>query len=185
MTEAQHTADIRQQPDAVIDNSIKLKRASTTQLIEALNTDIASLYVLYHQYQKHHWVAEGPQFHDIHILLEEQYTATQLQADAYAERIVTLGGVPVSGLTAQVKQAYIPEEPEGILDLRQMLSNDLKANQAILVKQREHIALARKLGDYGTETLIKRHLREQELRTQDIMHMLEHETLDEILADKQ
>ena len=184
MTEAQHAPDLRQKPDEMVDNPIKLKRTSTTQMTEALNTDIASLYVLYHQYQKHHWVAEGPQFRDIHILLEEQYVATQLQADAYAERVVTLGGVPVSGLTAQVNRAYIPEEPEGILDLRQMLSNDLKANQAILVKQREHIALARKLGDYGTETLIKRHLRAQELRTQDIMHMLEHETLDEILVDQ-
>ena len=184
MTQAEQAPDMRQKADQVIDNPIKMKRDSASQIIDALNTESASLFVLYHQYQKHHWTAEGPQFHDIHILLEEHYTATQIQADAYAERLVTLGGVPVSGLAAQLKRAYVAEEPEGILDLRQMLSNDLRTNQAILVKQREHIVLAQKLGDYGTETLIKRNLRAQELRTQDIMHMLEHETLDEVIAEK-
>ncbi|MDP9309911.1 MAG: DNA starvation/stationary phase protection protein [Chloroflexota bacterium] len=184
MTQAEQTPNVRQQPNEVVDNSIKLKREGAKQVIDALNSDVASLFVLFHQYQKHHWVAEGPQFRDLHILLEEHYTATQLQADAFAERIVTLGGVPVSGPTAQLERGYVTEEPEGILDLRQMLSNDVKANQQILVKLREHIGLARQLGDFGSETLIKRHLREQELRTQDLMHMLEHETLDEILAQQ-
>jgi len=183
MPRAQHAPEIRQQPDEIIDNSIKIKRDTAQQMIDALNSNVASLFILFHQYQKHHWVAEGPQFRDIHLLLEEHYTATQLQADAFAERIVTLGGVPVSGASAQLKRAYIAEEPEGILDLRQMLSNDLRANQQILVKLREHITLAHKLGDYGTENLLKRHLREQEMRTQDVMHLLEQETLDEILAD--
>ena len=184
MTQAQHQPELRQQPDEVIDNPIKLERKTTQQIIDALNSNVASLFVLYHQYQKHHWVAEGPSFRDIHLLLEEHYTATQIEADAFAERIVTLGGVPVSSLAAQLKQAYITEEPEGILDLRQMLSNDVTANQQILVKLREHIRLARDLGDYGTEHLLKRHLREQELRTQDVMHLLELETLDQVLGDK-
>lgn len=182
MSDTPATADIRQKPNEVIENPIRLKGRATKQLIDAINTDVASLFVLFHQYQKHHWVAEGPQFRDLHLMLEEHYTAVQLEADAFAERIVTLGGVPISGASAQLKHGYIEEEPEGVLDLRQMLSNDLRANQKILVKLREHIVLARELGDYGTETLLKRHLREQELRTQDIMHLLEHETLDEILA---
>ena len=185
MTQAEQTPNMRQQPNEMIGNSIKLKGEGAKQVSDALNSDVASLFMLFHQYQKHHWVAEGPQFRDLHILLEEHYTATQLQADAFAERVVTLGGVPVSGPTAQLERGYVTEEPEGILDLRQMLSNDVKANQQILVKLREHIELARKLGDYGSETLIKRHLREQELRTQDLMHMLEHETLDEILVGQQ
>ena len=96
---------------------------------------------------------------------------------------MTLGGVPVSGPSAQLKHGYLAEEPEGMLDLRTMLSNDLQSNQQILIKLRDHIRLARKLGDYGTEQLLKRSLREQELRTQDLMHLLEHETLDEALAD--
>lgn len=181
MTKSQ-TAELRQALDTTIQNPIKLPRKTATQLIEALNTDVASLFVLFHQYQKHHWVAEGPQFDDLHLLLEEHYTAVHLQADAFAERVVTLGGVPVSGPSAQLKRGYLAEEPEGILDLRQMLSNDLQANQKILVKLREHIRLARDLQDFGTEQLLKRHLREQELRTQDLMHLLEHETLDEVMA---
>ncbi len=185
MSQVEQTPNIRQKPNEMVDNPIKLKQEGAQQIVQALNTDVASLFLLFHQYQKHHWVAEGPQFRDLHLLLEEHYTAVHMQADAFAERIVTLGGVPVSGPTAQLRYGYVTEEPEGILDLRQMLSNDIKANQQILVKLREHIQLARQLGDYGSETLIKRHLREQELRTQDLMHMLEHETLDEILSGQQ
>lgn len=184
MTASPTPPEVRQSLDTTVGNPIKLPEQTATRLIDALNTDVASLYILYHQNLKHHWVVEGPQFRDVHLLLEEHYTAIQLQADAFAERITTLGGVPVGGPSALLKHGYLPEEPEGILDLRQMLSNDLAANQHILVKLREHIKTARELGDYGTEQLLKRHLREQELRTQDLMHLLEHETLDENLAAK-
>jgi DNA-binding ferritin-like protein len=176
------TPEVRQQPGVTIDNPIELPEQTATQMIDALNTNVASLYLLFHQNLKHHWVVEGPQFRDVHLLLEEHYTAIQIEADAFAERITTLGGVPVGGPSALVKRAYVDEEPEGILDLRKMLSNDVVANQRILVKLREHIKLARELGDFGTEQLLKRNLREQELRTQDLMHLLEHETLDQALG---
>lgn len=182
MTQSQDASLVRQEVGATIDNSIELPQKTASQLTDALNTDVASLFVLFHQYQKHHWVAEGPQFRDLHLLLEEHYLAVQQQADEFAERIVTLGGVPISAASAQLKRAYVREEPEGILDLREMLSNDLQTNQQILVKLREHIKLARELQDWGTEQLVKRHLRAQEFRTQDIMHLLEHETLDEVLG---
>lgn len=174
--------DMRQNADTTIDNPINLAKQTASQLIEVMNRDVASLFVLFHQYQKHHWVVSGPQFHDLHLLLEEHYTAVHQEADEIAERIVTLGGVPISGPTAQLERGYLEEEPEGVLDIRQMLSNDLVANQQILVRLREHIKMARELQDFGTEHLLKRHLRAQELRTQDLMHLLEHETLDEHLG---
>lgn len=174
--------EVRQAPDDVHNNSISVEQNTAQQLIDALNDHVASLFVLFHQYQKHHWVVEGPQFRDLHLLLQEHYTATHEQADDFAERIVTLGGVPVGGMVAQVNRAYVQEEGEGVLGLRQMLSNDLQANQQILVKLREDITRARDLGDYGTQRLLKTHLRAQEVRTQDLMHMLEQEALEETLA---
>lgn len=181
MTQAPQT-QMRQAPDDVNENAISVGQNTAQQMIDVLNDHVATLFVLFHQYQKHHWVVEGPQFRDLHLLLQEHYTAVHMQADAFAERIVTLGGVPVSSMTGQVSRAYITEEAEGILGLRQMLSNDLKANQQILVKLREHVTLAKDLGDYGTQKLLKTHLRAQEVRTQDIMHLLEHEALEEHLA---
>lgn len=182
MTATPVSPEMRQSADTINSNPINLPEKATTQLIEAMNRDVASLFVLFHQYQKHHWVVAGPQFHDLHLLLEEHYTAVHAEADEIAERIVTLGGVPISGPTAQIERGYLEEEPEGVLDLRQMLSNDLVANQQILVRLREHIQLARDLNDWGTERLLKRSLLAQEMRTQDLMHLLEHETLDEVLA---
>lgn len=171
--------EMRQEPGDVNKNSISVKQDTAQQMIDALNDHVASLFVLFHQNQKHHWVVEGPQFRDLHLLLQEHYTAVHMQADEFAERIVTLGGVPVSSMAGQVKRAYIEEEPEGVLDLRQMLSNDLRANQQILVRLRDSVKLAHDLGDFGTQRLLKTHLRAQEIRTQDLMHMLEHEALEE------
>jgi DNA-binding ferritin-like protein len=174
--------EVRHAPDAVEENPISVQQNTAEQMIDALNDHVASLFVLFHQYQKHHWVVEGPQFRDLHLMLQEHYTATHAQADDFAERIVTLGGVPVGSMVGQVDRAYINEEAEGVLDLRQMLSNDLQANQQILVKLRESISLAKDLGDYGTQKLLKTHLRAQEMRAQDIMHMLEQEALEDDFA---
>ena len=171
--------EMRHAPGDVHENPIDVQDNTAQKMIDALNAHVASLFLLFHQYQKHHWVVEGPQFRDLHLLLQEHYTATHTQADEFAERIVTLGGVPVSSMKGQIEQAYIEEEPEGVLDLRQMLSNDLHANQQILQRLRDDIKLAHDLGDYGTQQLLKTHLRAQETRTQDIMHMLEHEALEE------
>jgi DNA-binding ferritin-like protein len=181
MTQAAQ-AEMRQAPTDIHQNSISVKQDTAQQMIDALNDHVATLFVLFHQYQKHHWVVEGPQFRDLHLLLQEHYTATHAQADEFAERIVTLGGVPVGSLAGQLQRAYIQEEPEGILDLRQMLSNDLHANQQMLTRLREDIKRAKDLGDYGTQKLIKTHLRAQEIRTQDLMHFLEHEALEEGIA---
>ena len=174
--------EVRQAPNAIEENAISVEHNTAHQMIDALNAHVASLFVLFHQYQKHHWVVEGPQFRDLHLMLQEHYTATHQEADDFAERIVTLGGVPVGSMVGQVERAYINEEAEGVLDLRQMLSNDLQANQQILVKLREDISLAKDLGDYGTQKLLKTHLRAQEMRAQDIMHMLEQEALEDDFA---
>ena len=177
--------EVRQERNIVRDNPFGLPQATASKVVEMLNADLASMFTLYHQYHKHHWIVEGSQFLELHLLLEAHYTELHDQFDVVAERIVALGGLPVTGPTQIEKHAYVKHEPEGMFNLREMLEHDVDIECTLSETMREHIAAAAKLGDFGTETLIKRHLRAQELRTQDLMHMLEHETLDEQLAGKQ
>jgi starvation-inducible DNA-binding protein len=161
---------LRQAPGELTENALGLEVDRARQIVQALNSDLASEYVLYHQYKKHHWLVEGAEFWQIHKLLDDHAGETLKYADMLAERITALSGVPVSGPAAQEKTAYIEHEPEGLYDLREMLENDLRSGQAIVFKLREHIDLARGLGDYGTEHLLHETLLGQE----ELVHQLDH-----------
>jgi DNA-binding ferritin-like protein len=160
----------RQSVDQVVENPLGLKMNETRQVVQALNSDLASEYVLYHQYKKHHWLVEGAEYWQIHKLLDEHAGQALKYADMMAERITALSGVPIAGPAEQEKAAYIQHEPEGLYDLREMLENDQRGGQAIVLKLREHIELANRLGDYGTEHL----LRETLLGQEELVHQLDH-----------
>ena len=162
--------ELRQGIDQVVENPIGLAMDKTRQVVRALNADLASEYVLYHQYKKHHWLVEGAEYWQIHKLLDEHAGQVLKYADVLAERITALSGVPISGPAAQERAAYIEHEAEGLYDLREMLENDQRGGQAIVVKLREDIELASRLGDYGTEHL----LRETLLGQEELVHQLDH-----------
>ena len=162
--------ELKQSAGQVVENPLGLDLDGTRQTVQALNRDLASEYVLYHQYKKHHWLVEGAEFWQIHKLLDEHAGQVLKYADMLAERITALSGVPISGPAEQEKVAYIQHEPEGLYDLREMLENDERCGQAIVSKLREDIELANRLGDYGTEHL----LRETLLGQEELVHQLDH-----------
>lgn len=88
---------VRQPADVVEENELRLDQDKAEQIVDALNSELANAYVLYHQLKKHHWVVEGAEFLPLHEFLEEAYEHVEEGADAIAERAQALGGVPVSG----------------------------------------------------------------------------------------
>lgn len=152
------------------DNPVGLPRTAAEKIVPELDTHLASFFVLFHQYQKHHWLVEGPQFRDIHHFFEEGYTEIHKQLDAIAERITAIGGVPTSSLASQAELAYITHEPEGIFRIRDMLERDRAHEGEIAVRLRETIKLCTDQEDFATETLLKGTL----LRVEDRAHHLDH-----------
>jgi DNA-binding ferritin-like protein len=167
----------RQPMGTIAYDRIGLGEAAARQVVGLLNQDLATYYTLFHMYRKHHWCVQGPQFYELHLLLEKNYTEVDLHGDLIAERIRVLGGVPVSGPAAQQAAAYMAVEPEGILPLRQSLEGDLRAEGEIARRLREHIQTAMELGDYGTEDTLKELLTAAEERADALAHSLERETL--------
>ncbi|PSP94539.1 DNA starvation/stationary phase protection protein, partial [Halobacteriales archaeon QS_1_68_44] len=54
---------VRRQAGSVEESeALRLDEDKAEQLIDALNTDLAASYVLYHQLKKHHWNVEGAEF---------------------------------------------------------------------------------------------------------------------------
>lgn len=168
---------VRQKPGQVKANPLGLDTKTASKMIDMLNADLASMFVLYHQYHKHHWIVEGAQFLELHLLLEAHYTELHDQFDVVAEHIVALGGLPVASPEEIVEHSYVKHEKPGMFDLRTMLRNDVAAEGLIAEKMREHITTANKVGDYGSEAILKAILEAGEKRAAFIQKHLEPESL--------
>ena len=124
---------VRQHADEVEGSeALRVDAERAEQIINALNTDLASTYVLYHQLKKHHWNVEGAEFNDIHVLLGEMADEAEEFADALAERAQALGGVPVAGTDAISEHAAVEPEDEDVYDLRPSLATAMEMYGTIL-----------------------------------------------------
>jgi starvation-inducible DNA-binding protein len=151
-------------------NPVGLSREAAEAILPHLDRHLSSLFTLFHQYQKHHWLVEGPQFRDVHVFLEEAYSEIHRQCDALAERMTAIGGIPTSAPGAMSDLSYVEHEPEGMFRIRAMLGRDRSAEGTIAVNLRKTIRLCTEMGDFGTETLLKGML----LKVEDRAHHLDH-----------
>jgi len=166
-----------QKAGTVDENALRLDQKKAEQIVDALNTDLADAYVLYHQLHKHHWNVEGAEFRDIHVFLQEVYEDVEDAADEIAERLQALGGVPHASMTTLAENATVEPEDEDVYDIRTSLSNDLGIMGDMIESYRQHIELAENLGDYATGHMLREQLETLEEHTHHIEHYLEDDTL--------
>ncbi len=168
---------VRRQAGSVEETALRIEPEKAEQLVDALNTDLAATYVLYHQIKKHHWNVEGAEFLEVHEYLGEITADLEESADMLAERAQAIGGVPLSG--GATYEAHAPIEPEGddVYDIRTSLENDMEAFGVIIESLRDHIGLANQLGDYATEELLRDTLETAEEHAHHLEHYLEDDTL--------
>ncbi|QSG08842.1 DNA-binding ferritin-like protein (oxidative damage protectant) [Halapricum desulfuricans] len=169
--------EIRQQAGTVEENRLRLEQGKAEQIVEALNTDLASTYVLYHQLKKHHWNVEGAEFHDVHEYLGEAAGRAEEAADELAERLQAIGGTPIA--SGKSLEEHAPVEPEGedVYDIRTSLENDLEIYGEIIESLRDHVDLATNLGDHATAEVLRQILVEVEEDAHHLDHYLEDDTL--------
>ncbi|WP_396612133.1 DNA starvation/stationary phase protection protein DpsA [Haloferax sp. S1W] len=168
---------VRQEAGTVGENPLRLEEEKAEQVIDALNTDLADAYVLYHQLHKHHWNVEGAEHLDIHVFLQEAYEDVEMAADEIAERVQALGGVPHASMATLSEASTVEPEDEDVYDIRTSLSNDLDMYGDIIESYREHIELAAGLGDQATAHMLREQLIEIEEHAHVIDHYLEDDTL--------
>jgi len=162
----------------VEENDLRLDVEKSEQIIDALNQDLADVYVLYHQVKKHHWNVEGAEFRDLHLFLGEAAENLEEAADEIAERAQALGGTPISGPAAQEEHASVEYEGQDVYDIRTSLEHDLEVYGDIIEATRDHIELAENLGDHATAQV----LRENLVQTEEDAHHIEHYLADDTLV---
>ncbi|MCF7930259.1 MAG: DNA starvation/stationary phase protection protein [Acholeplasmataceae bacterium] len=105
------------------------------KLYQALNKQVANLSVLFTKLHHFHWYVSGPNFYPLHAKFEEFYDEVNELYDAFAERLLMIGGQPVSNLKGylaitSLKEASGTEKPEEmighILDDFKLLATELK-----------------------------------------------------------
>ncbi|WP_435332805.1 DNA starvation/stationary phase protection protein DpsA [Haloarchaeobius sp. TZWWS8] len=168
---------VRQQSDEVRHNPLRLDSKKAEQIIDALNTDLAATYTLYHQVKKHHWNVEGAEFRDIHVFLGEFAHELEEAADHQAERLQSLGGVPIAGMKALAEKSPVTPEDEHVYTLRNSLENDMEMGGDVIETMREHIELTTNLGDHATAHMLREQLLELEEYVHSLHHYLEDDTL--------
>lgn len=159
-------------------NPIEMPSIASVEIVDSLDELLSSFSIQFHNYLKHHWLVEGPLHRDLHQFFDDAYNSTLQQLDAIAERITVLGGTPSSSPRTYAAKSFIEIEGDQEMPLRKMVENDLRNEQTLISRLRESIRLASKLGDYGTETLLKQTLAKREDQAHELDHYLVHEKID-------
>ncbi|MGF1541662.1 MAG: Dps family protein [Pleurocapsa sp.] len=161
----------------VAHNPIGLEREITVSVCEGLNLALASFQGLYLQYQKHHFVVEGSEFYSLHQYFQESYDAVQGHAHDLGERLNGLGGTPAASFSKLAELCCFTPEDDGIFNGRQMILNDLAAEQAIIDLIRRQAAQAESVGDRATRYLYEQILLATEERAFHLDHFLASDSL--------
>ncbi|KZL50401.1 MULTISPECIES: Dps family protein [Cyanophyceae] len=161
----------------VYDNPVLLDRSVTTPVTEGFNVVLASFQALYLQYQKHHFVVEGAEFYSLHEFFSDSYEQVQDHIHEIGERLNGLGGVPAASFSKLAELTCFEAEPDGVYSCRQMIENDLAAEQAMINVIRRQASQAESLGDRGTRYLYEQILVKTEERAYHLAHFLAKDSL--------
>lgn len=161
----------------VYDNPVLLDRSVTDPVTEGFNVVLASFQALYLQYQKHHFVVEGAEFYSLHEFFSDSYKQVQDHIHEIGERLNGLGGVPAASFSKLAELTCFEAEPDGVYSCRQMIENDLAAEQAMINVIRRQASQAESLGDRGTRYLYEQILVKTEERAYHLGHFLAKDSL--------
>jgi len=173
----QTTTTLKEAGSVEASEALRLEQEKVEQIVDALNTDLADVYVAYHQLRKHHWNVEGAEFRDLHLFLGEAAEELEEAADALAERVQALGGVPHASMGTLESTATVEPEDEDVYDIRTSLENDMEMYGEIIETARDHIELTEGLGDHASAQMLREQLIELEDQAHHIEHYLEDDTL--------
>lgn len=128
------------------------------EIAQGLKHLLADSYTLYLQTHNFHWNVTGPQFRELHLLFEEQYTELAVAVDDIAERIRTLG-VEAPGTYSQFAQLSSIEEVDGVPAAREMTEILTASHEQVVRTCRAVLKKAQEADDESSVALISDRMR--------------------------
>ncbi len=123
------------------------------KLFQALNKQVANLSVFFTKLHHYHWYVEGPQFYQLHEKFEALYDEMNELYDEFAERLLMIGGKPVSNLKSYLELTSL-KEASGKEDALTMVKHILDDIKLINTEMKEALLVSQKLGDEVTADLL-------------------------------
>lgn len=123
------------------------------EIAEGLGRLLADSYTLYLKTHNFHWNVTGPMFQTLHLMFEQQYNELALAVDLIAERIRALGH-PAPGTYAEFSRLTSIKEPTGVPAARDMITQLVEGQEAVVRTARSIIAVADKAQDEATLDVI-------------------------------
>lgn len=111
------------------------------KLHDALNVQLSNWVVVYVKLHHFHWYVTGPHFPVLHAKFEELYNFSALKFDEVAERILTIGGQPVSTMKEMLELATIKEVNKQQTE-NDMLAAVIKDFEALVAGLKEVVKLS-------------------------------------------
>lgn len=142
-------------------NSLGLPVKETEILVAELNILLSSFQVYYQNLRGLHWNIRGKRFFDLHLKFEELYNDSQLKIDLIAERVLTLGGIPLHTFDDYIQNSKIKvgknihNDEEAIALIVNSLTELLKVERIILSQSGT-------IDDEGTNSMMSDFIKEQE-----------------------
>lgn len=123
------------------------------KLYNVLNKQVANLSVFFTKLHHYHWFVEGPQFYPLHEKFESLYDEMNELYDEFAERLLMIGGKPLSTMKAYLETTSL-KEASGMPDAMGMVKAILEDIKLINKEMGEALAVAQEAGDEVTADLL-------------------------------
>jgi starvation-inducible DNA-binding protein len=124
----------------------------TLTLEQVMNQQLANWNVLYTKLHRFHWYVKGPHFFTLHAKFEELYEEAAGMIDELAERLLIVGGKPISTLKEYIQFASIEETPEN-LTAEEMVQNVVHDFSQLISELKEGKMVAEQSNDEVTSDM--------------------------------
>ncbi len=132
---------------------MSLPEKDRIEIVNILNTTLASTADLYAQLKQAHWNIKGESFISLHLLFDDVAEKVEEQVDIIAERITSLGGTALGTIQEIAKNTSLRTYPTDIFSAKDHIEH-LTHNFAILGElSRKNIDLTGKLDDMVTNDI--------------------------------
>lgn len=119
------------------------------QLVQAMRETLGTAFALYVSTHGAHWNVEGPDFYQLHKLLDDQYNDIWESLDAIAEHLRTLDAYAPQSMERFLELSRIPSMAPAPFIARDMLLGLVQANEIMIDLLGETLALAEQAGEQG------------------------------------
>lgn len=128
---------------------------ANSDVVRALQTQVANAFIIYLNYKHYHWQSFGPAFRDLHLLFDEFAAEVYETIDELAERIRMIGQDPVSRIEEFLETATIQSAKKSST-MRSMIQEGDENAKTVIREMRAAVKIADEADDPGTADVFTR-----------------------------